>query len=193
VILCALAPELVLQLDAVIAKNKQHLSAVMPWIRDEPLSIEARTELLVQMRGLFDLGVDFTFGIFDRVTETYIGGTGLHPRIGPDALEIGYWIDADWQGRGLVSEAVCALCHVALDVMGAHRVEIRCAPTNLRSKAVPERLGFRLDGLLRQAGVDGAGVREDKMVWSLLASEYADHPLSKVEKPLLFDARGTRR
>lgn len=114
----------------------------MPWARAEPLAIEARMELFQQMRGNFQLGIDFTYAIVARSTGAFIGGTGLHPRIGPDALEIGYWIDRALQGKGLVGETVVALCSVAFEIMKARRLEIRCSPENVRSRAVAERLVF---------------------------------------------------
>ncbi len=188
--LSALGPEHVAQLQEVIPKNKAHLAAAMPWAATEPLAYEQRLELLRRMRGNFDLGIDFVLGIFDRSTDRYIGGTGLHPRIGPQALEIGYWIALDYQARGLVTEAVTALVSVALEEMGARRLEIRCSPQNSRSRAIPQRLGFHLDGILREGGVSGAGELEDKMIWSLLASEYPRHPLFSAPRPNLFNAAG---
>lgn len=186
----ALGPEHVEALSEAIPRNKQHLAPTMPWVHEEPLSLEARTELLLQMRGTFDLGLDFTFGIFERDHGRYIGGTGLHPRIGPDALELGYWIDAGWQGQGLVTETARALSRVAIEFMRAQRVEIRCSPDNRRSSAVAARIGFHLDGVLREAAIGSTGAAEDRMLWTLLASEYPEHPLSREAKPKLFDARG---
>lgn len=188
--MCALGPEHLAALHEVIPRNKAHLAQSMPWVQSEPLSLPARTELLTQMRGNFDLGLDFTYSIFEREKGQYVGGTGLHPRIGPDALEIGYWIDAQWEGKGLVTEAARALCVVAFELMGAQRVEIRCAPTNHRSSAVPERLGFHLDGVLRRIGINGSGNSEDRMIWTLLASEHAERAAVGHDKPLLFDVLG---
>jgi RimJ/RimL family protein N-acetyltransferase len=188
--LSALGPEHVGQLHDVIPRNKAHLAAAMPWAHSEPLSYEERIELLRQMRANFDLGLDFVLGIFDRSTNRYMGGTGLHPRIGPQALEIGYWIAADCQGNGLATEAVTALVSVAFEAMAARRLEIRCSPENSRSRAIPERLGFHLDGVLREGGISGTGELEDKMIWSLLASEYPRHPLFSGPRPNLFNVLG---
>jgi len=186
----ALGPEHLDQLHEVIPKNKTHLTQTMPWAQAEPLSYDARTEVLQRMRGNFDMGLDFVLGIFDRPSDRYIGGTGLHPRVGPQALEIGYWIASDWQGKGLVTEAVIALASVALETMGARRLVIRCSPSNARSRAIPERLGFHLDGILRESEPSGSGELEDKMVWSLLASEYPRHALYAAPRPLIFDVLG---
>ncbi|HXK19068.1 MAG TPA: GNAT family N-acetyltransferase, partial [Polyangiaceae bacterium] len=113
--LSALGPQHVDQLQEVIPRNKQHLAASMPWAHTEPLAYEDRMALLRQMRANFDLSLDFVFGIFERSTNRYIGGTGIHPRIGPQGLEIGYWIAADRQGNGLVTETVTALVSVAFE------------------------------------------------------------------------------
>lgn len=186
----ALGPEHLALLHEVIPRNKAHLAPSMPWVQDEPLSPAARTELLTQMRGRFDLGLDFTYGIFERAKGQYVGGTGLHPRIGPDALEIGYWIDAQREGHGLVTEAARALCVVAFELMGAQRVEIRCATTNHRSSAVPQRLRFNLDGVFRKISVDGCGNPEDRMIWTQLASEHAERAALNHDKPRVFDVLG---
>ena len=65
--------------------------------------------------------------------------------------EIGYWLGAEHQGRGLVTRACAALVSYAFDTMALHRVEIYCAPDNTRSRRVPERLGFAVEGTLRDA------------------------------------------
>ena len=60
-------------------------------------------------------------------------------------IEIGYWLRSEFQGRGIMTSAVQALCRLAFEEMGMERIEIRCAPGNLRSNRIPQRLGFRLD------------------------------------------------
>ena len=60
-------------------------------------------------------------------------------------IEIGYWLRSEYQGRGLMTAAVEALCRMAFGQMGMENVEIKCAAGNLRSNRIPLRLGFRLD------------------------------------------------
>ena len=60
-------------------------------------------------------------------------------------IEIGYWLRSEFQGRGIMTSAVQALCRLAFEEMGMERIEIRCAPGNLRSNRIPQRLGFALD------------------------------------------------
>ena len=73
-----------------------------------------------------------------------IGGFSLHRRVGPDGLEIGYWLDAAHTGVGLATEAVGVLTAVALALPEVERVEIHTDEGNTRSAAVPRRLGYRL-------------------------------------------------
>ncbi|HET9206978.1 MAG TPA: GNAT family N-acetyltransferase, partial [Burkholderiaceae bacterium] len=72
-------------------------------------------------------------------------------------FEIGYWVRRSEQGRGLITEAVQTLVRFAFDGLRARRVEVRMSSMNHRSRAVAERCGFTLEGVLRQdsLGVDG--------------------------------------
>lgn len=65
--------------------------------------------------------------------------------------EIGYWLSQDRQGRGIMTRAAKALVDFAFDNLGLNRVEIRAATDNRRSRAIPERLGFVQEGILREA------------------------------------------
>jgi RimJ/RimL family protein N-acetyltransferase len=163
------------RLSAAIERDLDHLRAWMPWAHREPLTLDARVELLRRFRGQLDLGQDCVYGIFDRDETRVIGGTGLHGQ-GPEAREIGYWIAADCQGQGLVTEVVAALTRVGFAIERVQRVHIRCDPTNHRSAAVPRRLGYTHEATLRRRllGI-GDGPRRDAMLWSLFA---ADHPAS---------------
>lgn len=63
--------------------------------------------------------------------------------------EIGYWLGEQYQGRGLMTDAVKAMTTYGFRSLGMHRIEIRCAVDNRKSRAVPERLGFQQEGILR--------------------------------------------
>ncbi|HJL14255.1 MAG TPA: GNAT family N-acetyltransferase [Sandaracinaceae bacterium LLY-WYZ-13_1] len=154
-----------------VRANVEALRPWMPWIENEPLSRADRAEQLRAFRGLFDAGRDFLYGIFDRADGRYLGGCGLHPRVGPGGLEIGYWIAEDRWGRGLASEAATALTRVGFDWMGAERMEIRVAPANARSLSIPRKLGYREEGRLRGIGPTGPDGRQDLLVFGRLAAE----------------------
>ncbi|MBP4046818.1 Protein N-acetyltransferase, RimJ/RimL family [Chromobacterium violaceum] len=64
---------------------------------------------------------------------------------------LGYWLADSHVGRGVMSRALALLMRYAFEELGLHRLELGCAPENLRSCRVAERLGFRLEGELRDA------------------------------------------
>jgi RimJ/RimL family protein N-acetyltransferase len=163
----------------------------MPWAEQEPESLPAKVQRLRSFRGRFDLGCDFVYGIFNLDESKVLGGTGLHPRIGQGALEIGYWIRADSVNRGLATEAAAALTRVAFEVNQVHRVEIHCAPENTRSAAVPRKLGYRHEATLRQRVPAADGTYGDSMIWTLLRSEYPDSHAASYEVEA-FDVGGVR-
>jgi RimJ/RimL family protein N-acetyltransferase len=178
-------------LSTAIAQSLEHLKAWMPWAHEEPKDLQQRMNWLRQARGKFDLGQDFTYGIFNLDETQVLGGTGLHTGIGKDALEIGYWIHVHHINQGLATEAAAALTKVAFTVNQVARVEIHCNPTNLRSAAVPRKLGFAHEAILRQRVENHEGRKRDSMIWSLFAEDY---PSSKAAAAIIeaFDAMGQK-
>lgn len=65
-------------------------------------------------------------------------------------IEIGYWLGQEFQGKGLMTDACRAMITHALGELDLNRVEIHCAAGNARSAAIPKRLGFKLEGVLRE-------------------------------------------
>ena len=87
-----------------------------------------------------------------------------------DRAEIGYWLGSAFQGLGIMTRSVRAVVQTLLDDEGMHRIELRTAADNLRSRALAERLGFTLEGTLREAyPIDG--VRHDLCIYGLLRSD----------------------
>jgi RimJ/RimL family protein N-acetyltransferase len=176
--------------EAILAS----LATLKPWmsfVQEEPGPPEEKVGRLRRLRASFDRDEDYPYGIFPREGTEVWGGTALHPRIGPGGLEIGYWIHAGRLGKGYVTESTAALTRVAFAVFGAERVEIRCAPGNAASAAVPQRLGFRHEATLarRHPGPDGTML--DLMVWTLWAEEFGTSPAAAVPVEA-FDALGRR-
>ncbi len=175
-------------LAEAVTANVEHLRPWMPWVYAEPEPLEDKVQRLKRFRGMFDLGENFVYGIFNLEDTRLLGGTGLHPRIGERQLEIGYWIDKDYVNQGLVTECTAALVKVAFEIIRVHRLEIHCDPANLASAAIPRKLGFTHEGTLRLKTpfLDGWS---DSMVWGLLETEYPDSFSSKAEIKV-FDADG---
>jgi len=171
-----------------VSENIEHLKPWMPWIHAEPEPIEEKEKRLKRFRGMFDLGQDYVYGIFNPEETRLLGGTGLHTRLGNSGLEIGYWIHKDFINQGLVTESSAALIKVAFEIIHVHRLEIHCDPTNFASAAIPRKLGFTHEGTLRLK-TRFLERWSDSMIWGLLENEYPNSPASKAEIKA-FDAVG---
>jgi len=137
------------ELYHLVDRNRAHLRKWLPWagltysFGDMRRHLEER-ELENTARQALTLHI--------RASGILCGAVGLH-RIDPrhHHSSIGYWIDADFQGRGIMTRACRALISEAFTGYGVHRIEIRCGTGNEKSAAIPRRLGFREEGILREA------------------------------------------
>jgi RimJ/RimL family protein N-acetyltransferase len=177
------------KLKEAIDSSIEHLRAWMPWAYNEPQTLEEKVVLLRGFRGQFDKDEDFVYAIFDREESRVLGGSGLHTRIGEHAREIGYWIRADAEGNGYVTEAVAALTRVGFELEGLDRIEIRVEPENVRSRRIPERLGYAEEATLRGRIRNAQNEPRDVIVYSLFSDTYPESPSAQAELEA-FDAAG---
>jgi ribosomal-protein-serine acetyltransferase len=106
---------------------------------------------------------DLRLLIFLKDTNQFVGSSGLHnPNWDVPKFEIGYWIATRYSGSGYMTEAVQGITNYAFSELKARRLEIRCDTQNLKSKAIPERLGYSLEGTLRNddVSVGGSSLRD---------------------------------
>lgn len=176
-------------LKRAVDESLDHLLPWMPWARDEPSPLPEVVARLTRFAAEFQRGEDWVYGIFSREDGRVLGGTGLHPRLEPGALEIGYWIHVGEVGRGFATEAAGALTRVGIEAHGARRVEIRCDPANAPSAAVPRKLGYRHVETLEGHDVTPEGEPRDTMRWVMTAEELSSSPAGRVEVRM-HDARG---
>lgn len=159
-------------LKAAIDSSLVHLQAWMPWAMHEPSELLAVEHRLGGFAENFAAGREWLYGIFDPRECEVLGGAGLHPRIEPGGLEIGYWLRSDQAGQGFATEATQSLVRTGIIDLGAEWIEIRCDPGNARSAAIPRRLGFRHTTMLERNTLTPAGESRDTMVWQLTAAEF---------------------
>ena len=161
------------RLKELVDANLEHLRPWMPWAMNEPSSVEIIAERLDLFAQHHRTGSDWTMAIWLRDEEMLIGGAGLHRRIGPDGLEIGYWISEPHTRRGYATETASALTAAAFGLPNIERVEIRCDPHNVPSARVPEKLGYRHTETLTANTTTPTGEPRDTMVWTLTRDEYS--------------------
>lgn len=130
---------------STVHESLDHLRPWMPWATPEAATSPAQRERITRVEGWWDAGSDFTFLPMDAGETRMLGHFGLHSRIGPHAIEMGYWLAPQAVGRGYGTLAARALTHAALEHLDVVRVEIHCDEANTRSQLIPRRLGYRLD------------------------------------------------
>jgi len=177
-------------LKEAIDSSLEHLQPWMPWALDEPQTLEQKVELIGLFRTAFAAGENFTYGIFGAGEAELLGGTGLHPRVGPGGLEIGYWARASATRQGIVTESTAALTRVGLEICEADRIEIRIEPRNRASAGVPRKLGFVEEATLRRRlpGREGGPLR-DVTIFTMFCEDL-DPALAPNTRA--FDAHGNR-
>jgi RimJ/RimL family protein N-acetyltransferase len=171
-----------------VEESLDHIRPWMSWAVDEPLSPEARTELMRTFEADWESGGDVVYGALLRDTapgetapgdgapghrdlEVVVGGCGFSRRAGARALEIGYWVHVDHLRRGYATEMAASLTDAAFTVAGVERVEIHHDRANRRSAAVPARLGFTFEGERPDAEMAPAEVGMD-WTWTMARPEW---------------------
>jgi len=176
-------------LQKSIQESVEHLRPWLPWVKTEPEELKVKIERLRMFRAKFDLSENYIYGVFDPEETELIGGTGLHPRVGSNAFEIGYWVNVNHVNKGYATEFSAALTKVAFEIENVNRVEIHCDPDNVRSIAIPKKLGYVYEATLRGRTEIIEGEPSDSMIWSIIREEYLNSPAVKA-KIIAYDAFG---
>lgn len=167
--LCKHRHDLAEAMFARVDQDRNRLRRFLPWV-DSTKTIDDEKNYIAMTLQKWDLCELFDYGMYLKDSGLYIGNIGVHSIAWQHyRCEIGYWITGDFEGKGLISEAVQGLVGACF-AHGFKRVEIRCAPGNQRSAAVPLRCGFQYEGHLRQ-NVCESGVMRDTLVFARLAAE----------------------
>jgi RimJ/RimL family protein N-acetyltransferase len=166
-------------LNASIHASWDHLGTWMPWARGDRPSLESTTAIIRRWRGEFDLDQDYVYTIFDADESIALGSTGLHTRRGNDVREIGYWVHVEHISQGYATESSAALTRIAFEINAMRRLEIHCLSDNVRSAAIPRKLGYTHEATRREYLYMHDKDYRDGMIWTMLASEYPGSPASQ--------------
>jgi ribosomal-protein-serine acetyltransferase len=164
---------------AVVDRNREHLRQWLPWV-DHSHSPEDLRQFILRVQAQFEADQGPNAGIW--VGGVFAGNVGCHPISWANRnCSLGYWIDAAQQGKGVITRCCAAMLDYLFDQLRLHRVEIRCGTGNTRSCAIPERLGFTREGMLREGDwVNDRWV--DLVVWGMIEEQWRaaarSHPIS---------------
>jgi len=149
VVLRQIAEDDAKELSALIDRNRSYLREWLPWL-DNSNGIHDTARFIGRSleQAADDNGLTFVI-VCDGLLVGVIGQHYL------DSLnrktELGYWLDAAHQGRGIVTRSTACLTDYAFAEQACNRVILHCAVGNIKSRAVAERLGFVQEGILREA------------------------------------------
>lgn len=131
-----------------VRESMEHLRRFMPWADDRSTDPAFQRERIAGLAAKWTAGESYDWFLIDA-TGSLRGGFGLMARRGAGTLEIGYWLHPDAVGRGFATAAAGELTDVALARPGITTVLIYCDVANVRSCAIPRRLGYTLDRIER--------------------------------------------
>jgi RimJ/RimL family protein N-acetyltransferase len=132
------------QLALAVGESLDHLRPWISWASTPAAQVEVQHARCRKAEQLWSHGSDYLYALRRHRGDIVIGMFGLHRRIGPGAVEIGYWVHAGWTGQGHATAATAALTRAALALPDIERVEIHTDEANTASAAIPRRLGYRL-------------------------------------------------
>ena len=129
--------------------NREYLRQWLPWL-DNNKYLQNTIDFIKYSQRQYDRNETQQYVVSYK--DQLCGVVGFH-RIDwlNRSTSIGYWLGENFQGKGLITKACATILDYSFGRMGLNRIEIRCATENYKSQAIPKRLGFKEEGLIRQA------------------------------------------
>jgi ribosomal-protein-serine acetyltransferase len=154
---------------AAVERDRTYLREWLPWV-DPARSTQEIRDFIGRSQAQWEENRSPNCGIW--VNGEIAGCIGCHAiDYGNRNCSIGYWLSSAMQGRGIITKCCMALLDYLFGELDLHRVEIRCGTGNLRSGAVPQRLGFTREGVVR--GAQWVNDRWlDLVIWGMLETEW---------------------
>jgi RimJ/RimL family protein N-acetyltransferase len=156
--------------SAAASESLEHLRPWMPWATPDGVSVETQRLRMSGPAWSWAPDGDYAYGAF-LADGRLVASLGLHRRVGPGALEIGYWVHVDHVRRGIATASARALTDVGFALPGIRRMEIHCDAANHASAAVPARLGYRLVGS-EEHEPEAPGEEGRRLVWVVYEREW---------------------
>jgi len=155
----------------LIKRNQKRLARWEPWA-EQPATLDSTRAYIRAALEDFLRGCQVSTIIALEGGRRFIGRCGL--RINPysNSGDVGYWIDGDYEGRGITRRATQALVTSAFSELSLKRVDLRTSVENQRSRALAERLGFSFEGI-HARGLRFANRTDDLALYTVSAEQWA--------------------
>ncbi|MBV9508259.1 MAG: GNAT family N-acetyltransferase [Acidobacteriia bacterium] len=156
-------------LYALVDRNRERLRRWLPWV-EQTRSPEDVRAFIRRVLDQYHSNLGPQTGVW--VNGSLSGTLGCHPIDWSNRnCSLGYWLDTGYEGKGVMTRCCAAMLDYIFNELKLHRAEVRCGVENFRSCAIPKRLGFTREGVVRQAEwVSGRWI--DLVVWGLLADDW---------------------
>lgn len=153
----------------LVNKNREEFRKWLPWV-DKTVSAEDTKKFLLECQQEFKDKKAADFGVLYE--GKWVGSMGFHTiKLDHEWAEIGYWLDGDYVGKGIMTECVKSIINYGFNELHLHRIQIICDSRNVKSKAIPERLGFKQEGFIRESRKHENGF-SDSLIYGLLKTEW---------------------
>jgi len=156
------------ELFAAIDGSRRHLN---PWLNWVSKTVRPEQSLEFIQRSLQKAhdqeGLDLALVYKGKI----VGGIGMHAwEHETRRAQIGYWISAEYEGKGIVAKSLSGFTGFLFEKIGLNKIEIHFVQANTRSARIAARLGFKIEGIIRQSVIRN-GMPEDLVVAGLLKVE----------------------
>ena len=166
------------EMYAVVDANRKYLRQWLPWI-DATSSVDVTRDWIRKSLKQFALNKGLHAAIWSGGAIVGVVGCQVINWVNR-RVELGYWLAESAQGKGIMTASVRALVDHAFDEWLLNRVQIQCAAGNVKSQAVPRRLGFQEEGVILQGQLLN-GEFHDLVVFGMLREHWRRHSAAKVE------------
>lgn len=164
-----LQPHHSIELFHLVNRNRYHLQKWLPWVNSFT-SIEQYNHLICKWMQQFEeysglhLGIRYKNSLAGVISLNFIDWFNSQ-------TNFGYFLAEDFQGKGIMSRSVHALIRYVFNEVRLNRIEIKCGEYNQKSRAIPEKLGFKIEGIIR----DGEMLNDqfhNLLLYSMLRREW---------------------
>ncbi len=149
--------------------NRTHLAEFLPWVGNMQ-TVSDFLEYIQNCELLYEQKKEVSFVILNGGKAA--GRIGLHHlNLQNKNAAIGYWLTKEAEGKGIITRSCERLISLGFEKLELHRIEIKAAINNLKSRAIPEKLNFKKEGILRGAELVN-GHYLDLVLYSMLKTEW---------------------
>lgn len=157
------------ELFSVVQASREHLRKWLPWV-DMTTNAEHSMQFIHQ--SIVNQNNQSAMVLAVTYKQQIIGTIGMHDwDHGLNKAQLGYWIAKDFEGKGIMNNCLKGFISFLFGKVGLNKIEIQFIVSNKRSAAVAEKLGFKIEGIIRQGHILN-GVYHDIVITGMLKTEW---------------------